>query len=87
MDEGVCGKGGGMKYILTSKELKTIKESQSNEINHLKELLKTVCHTASINIPRNEYGWTGCVELRTTEYCDDCPCLKECLYDYKEFSK
>jgi len=76
-----------MQYILTEKEYESLKQEIRFRGESVGKVLLMACSVAAEGIPRNEYGWKGCVWKKTTEYCDNCPVIEFCPYENKNWSK
>lgn len=85
-----------MQYILTQDELDALKarDKAAKNLPNVAELQKFCTFVADNMILKS--GWMagkawGCVisaeEHKQEWYCDSCPALKVCPYEYKEFSK
>jgi len=87
-----------MKYLLSEQEYKELTSTRRKRLDVLDNELQEFCTKAAMHIPIVR-DWPGCDKtpkpwgciLGPREqhpiYCDDCPCIKICPYDGKEWSK
>lgn len=74
-----------MQYILTEEEYKELVRRGISEKEKYKETINKLCQEVA-NL--KSYGCIRNVRNdKVSWYCDDCPVLKTCLYDSKEYSK
>lgn len=84
-----------MQYILSELEYRRLKEESKIRLTTKKDELQRLCTLAAKYIPveqswRGEGKWPwGCIldPASNPGYCDKCPVLKICPYDWKEYSK
>jgi len=82
-----------MQYILTEEEYTALKNEGKKAKQALKDTLQDlctqVCNLKPVKYWNNEKAkiW-GCTRTIEGEwYCDECPVMKLCPYEYKKFSK
>jgi len=74
-----------MQFLLAESEFKALVPKVKLTAMTEKALRASILIAETI--PRNEYGWKGCVINGTSEYCDQCPALDFCPYGYKRWHR
>jgi hypothetical protein len=84
-----------MQYLLTETEYNNLIAQAKKKNEKQKKELQELCTLAAMHVPI-EVSWIGkpvlwgCIlgpEEQNSGCCDDCPSLKVCPYEHKEFSQ
>ena len=74
-----------MQFLLTESEFKAFVPKVKLTAMTEKALRASILIAETIE--RNEHGWKGCVINRTSDYCNSCPALNFCPYEYKRWAE
>lgn len=80
-----------VQIIMTVEEYDRLNKLEEEAKNNSEKIIQDLCtRVANSEILADDHwrsGTWGCILTRTTEYCDDCPCVDICPYKYKQWSK